>query len=433
MFQSPEKYDAQTPGNDRRPVGERKEQSAPMRYRKPCGGSLTGSMGDHSRFRLARAVWLAALAAVGGVCGAADQVWAQTPASAPKTMLVVPPAPLLPATLGKLKRVAEGDAGDGLGQLDAGDTGVLTEDGLKRFARSEYVDGAQHGTVTVYKFGDVSGAVAAFDYFRRPWPLGAAKVGDESAPGSGDEIVFRSGLNVVRESFNLHGEHVGSLLGELIEHLPKATGTTALAPLLPSMLPAKGLEADSVRYALGPAGYQAMGGVLPPGIVGFDKSAETVMAKYKGEGALTLLLYPTPQIAGEHGRSVEAELGHDAAAGTVKVRREGPLVLLTTGAWKPAEAQTMVDGIHLHSEVSFDKPMPLEFHAEVQKTFSLLTSIAIFCGIGALAALVLGLFFGGGRALIRVMQGKPAASEPEFLRIDLRGPANHELRDGPKA
>ena len=119
-------------------------------------------------------------------------------------------------------------------------------------------------------------------------------------------------------------------------------------------------------------------------------------------------------------------------SGTVKLRREGPLVLLTTGAWKPADAQAMVDGIHLRSEVTFDKPMPLEFHAEVQKTFSLLTSIAIFCGIGALAAVVLGLFFGGGRALIRVMQGKSAASEPEFLRIDLRGAVGKDLGSQPK-
>ena len=37
-----------------------------------------------------------------------------------------------------------------------------------------------------------------------------------------------------------------------------------------------------------------------------------------------------------------------------------------------------------------------------------------------LAAVILALFFGGGRALIRVMQGKPAATEPEFLHIDLR-------------
>jgi hypothetical protein len=49
--------------------------------------------------------------------------------------------------------------------------------------------------------------------------------------------------------------------------------------------------------------------------------------------------------------------------------------------------------------------------------------------VGSLAAIVLGLFFGGGRALIRVMQGKPAATEPEFLRIDLRGPVGKNLRD----
>jgi len=394
-------------------------------------------MGDLFGFRLVTSTRLAVMAAVGMVCGTGGAVRAQAPADAPRTTLVVPPAPLLPATLGKLKRVAEGDAGDGLGQLDAGDAAVLTEDGLKRFARSDYVDGPQHGTVTVYKFGDVSGAVAAFDYFRKPGAAAfGAKVGDQSAPGVAD-VVIRTGVNVVRENFNLHHDSVEGLMLELIEHLPKATGTAALAPLLPTMLPAKGLEADSVKYALGQAGYQATGGVVPPGIVGFDKSAETVTAKYKGQGMLTLLLYPTPQIAGEHGRAVEAELGHDAAAGTVKVRREGPLVLLTTGAWKPADAQAMVDGIHLHSEVSLDMPMPLECHAEVQKTYSLLTSIAIFCGIGMLAALVLGLFFGGGRALIRVMQGKPAASEPEFLRIDLRGPvsvpATQKLPDRPEA
>jgi hypothetical protein len=89
----------------------------------------------------------------------------------------------------------------------------------------------------------------------------------------------------------------------------------------------------------------------------------------------------------------------------------------------------MVDSVHLRTELSFDKPMPLEFHTEIQKTYSLLESIAIFCALGALAAIVLGLFFGGGRALIRVMQGKPAATEPEFLRIDLRGVGVHPWKD----
>jgi hypothetical protein len=52
---------------------------------------------------------------------------------------------------------------------------------------------------------------------------------------------------------------------------------------------------------------------------------------------------------------------------------------------------------------------------------SLLTSVAILSGLLALAAVILGLVLGFGRAAIRVMQGKPAATEPEFLRIDLSG------------
>ena len=354
------------------------------------------------------------------VMGAATVGFAQEA----KTTLALPPAPLLPAQLGSLTRVAEGDSGDGLGSVDAADAAVLKEDGIRRFARSEYKDGAQHGTVTVYKFMDVSGAVAAFDYFRRPGPVGAAKMGEQTAPGADKDIVFRSGVNVVRENFNLHGDHAGSLMEELIPHLPKVGGPAALAPLLPTYLPVKGLQVESVRYALGPDGYQAMGGALPPEILGFDKAGEVITAKYAGKGTLTLLMYPTPQIAGDHLRQIEAHLKTvGPSAGTVVLRREGPLVLATTGAWAEDDAKAMVEGIHLRNQVTFDKKMPLEFHAEVQKTYSLLTSIAVFCGVGALAAVILGLFLGGGRAAIRVLQGKPASSEPEFLRIDLRGQA----------
>ena len=173
-----------------------------------------------------------------------------------------------------------------------------------------------------------------------------------------------------------------------------------------------------------------MGGVLPADLVGFDKSAEAVTAKTNSGGVLTLLLYPTPEIAGDHLRMIEQTMAQrGAAAGTVTLRREGPLVAMTSGNWKAETAQATVDGIHLRSEVTFDKPMPVEFHAEVRKTYSLLMNIVIFSGIGFLAALVLGLFFGGGRALIRVMQGKPAASEPEFLRIDLREASRRRLID----
>lgn len=368
------------------------------------------------------------------VCAAL--LWAGPSANGQQTVLMEPPAPLLPATLGKLTRVAEGDSGDGLGQLDAAgivpqDKAVLSEDGLKRFAKSDYDEGTSReprATIAVFSFRDASGAISAYDYFRRDG-MRAEKLGDE-AVASADEVLLRSGINVVIVTHSrLRRDEVSTAAGQLIDHLPKAHGATGISPLLPTLLPQKNLDADSVKYALGPAGYAAMNGVLPGGAVGFEKNGEAVTAKYRGGGTLTLLLYPTPQIAGERERAAENAL---ANAGGAKVRREGPLVAIASGAWPSGAAQKMVDGVHLRTDVSFDRPMPLEFHTEIRKTYSLLQAVAAFCGLGALAAIVLGLFFGGGRALVRVLQGKPAYTEPEFLHIDLRG-RPHEIRTGADA
>jgi hypothetical protein len=101
------------------------------------------------------------------------------------------------------------------------------------------------------------------------------------------------------------------------------------------------------------------------------------------------------------------------------VRREQELVMVASGALPATEASAMLANVHMHQEVAIDRYMPPVFHAEVQKTFSILTNIAILSGVLMGAAVLLGLFLGGGRALIRVLQGKPAAVEPEFLSLHL--------------
>jgi hypothetical protein len=335
-----------------------------------------------------------------------------------KTVLAIPPAPLLPEAM---RTGPNHDAGNGAPSWSGADGPILIEDGIKRYERGDAAASpvahgtVPSGTVTVYQFDDATGAYSAYTYLRK---------------SHGDRVLL-SGVSVVVPDLKLYPESAEVLLKTVQVGLPKVGGTKGLAPLLPTYLPAKGLERDTVQYALGPAGYQAMGAALPPGIVGFDKAAEVVTAKYQGKGTLTLLLYPTPQIAGDHGRQIETEMNRQgSAAGTVKLRREGPLVLMTTGAWKASEAKELVEGIHLRNELTWNKPMPLEFHSEVRKTVSLLTSILVFCGLGALAAIVLALFFGGARAAIRVMQGKPAATEPEFLRIDLSGRPARIQSDG---
>lgn len=341
------------------------------------------------------------------------------------TTLVEPPAPLLPVT----ERLVADDAVLAVPADRPETPKALIEDGLKRTeTRAVLTGGKPSGWVRAYQFVDATGAFSAFTLLREG---GKARRSDSpsvtEAELPGGELVLLDGVSVVR--MVAHGGDPASLLAAIETGLPKIAGRHGVPPLLPTLFPAPGLDTARMRYSLGPTSYQAMGGVLPPEILGWDKSAEVATADYTGRGgrgSLTLALYPTPQIAGIVGRAIEEAVNRTiakdgpAALGTMKLRRVGPLVVMTTGAWTAAQAQAMVDSVHLSQEVTFDKKKPPEFHAEIRKTATLLQQIAVFTGILILAALVLGVFLGGARAGIRVLQGKPAASEPEFLTIDLR-------------
>ena len=353
-----------------------------------------------------------------------------------QSRLVEPPAPLLPSTLGDFTKSTPAEVGDGLGALATlPDAAVLKEDGVKRYEQSEYTSGPQHGTIAAYQFIDASGAIAAFSYNRKPGSSIPVKRYGDNTVTTPEGIVFQSGVNLVVAKLALPANRTDALLGELIPRLPKVSGPAGQPPLLPTYLPEKGFVAGTARYALGPAAYTAMGGVLPANILAFDKAGEAVTAEYQShahaKGVLTILLYPTPTIAGDEGRAIEAYFkANPVSSGVATIRREGPMLMVATGGFTSAEAQALVDNIHLRNEITWNKEKPAEFHAEVTKTASLLTSILVFCGVGALAAILLGFFLGFGRAGIRVLMGKPAASEPEFLRIDLSGKPNASLQSG---
>jgi hypothetical protein len=390
-------------------------------------------MRDCSRQIARVAVCVISVLLTAALCtGSCVQAQAQGSVPVAKTMLVEPPTPLLPERFGAWQHVKSESDGSLAAAYDGFTETVLKEDGLTRFASSTYKRDGSGETILMkaFQFGDATGAVAAYTYFRSPEGHTAPqlKLGPDASLAGNGFLTFRDGTTVIETDYN-DGLRASDLTA-LEVTLPKVGGPAGIAPQLPTLLPAKGLDAGSLRYALGPASYREMGGVLPAEMMGFEKSAEAVTAKYKEGGVLTLLLYPTPEIAGEHEREIEAlsRQSGTALAGTVKMRREGTLLILTSGAWPLDEAQKMVDGIHLRSEVTWNKPVPLDYQTEVRKTFSLLVNITIFCCLAFLAAIVLALFLGGGRALVRVMQGKPAATEPEFLHIDLSGPVGKPLR-----
>jgi hypothetical protein len=199
-------------------------------------------------------------------------------------------------------------------------------------------------------------------------------------------------------------------------------------------LPQASLDKQTTHYALGPAGYAGGGGVLPPELVGFDRGAETVTSNYSlrsGQATLTIIDYPTPQMAAAQEGRVRSYIkagGHaqppwpkpltDSDQASLEVRRSGPLVILVSGDAIPDESHKLLETVHFESNLT-SVPQPSE--SEVAKTGQLLMGIVTLVLIGAGAAILLGFFLGGGRALYRIARGKPVSSvyETEFIQLNL--------------
>jgi len=344
----------------------------------------------------------------------------------------LPETPLLPASFGEWKTAGNPIANPTYSILLANvNKAALEEDNPQRSAVGDYTRAGKTVHVEAVQFNDKTGAYSAFTLVEQPGMRVVKDVGDNAAVGEG-AVLFAVGSTVVL----VNGADASDLtsLKPLAEGVPKPQGNKGVAPLLPTFVPEKGLVAGSVRYAVGPATYAAQGGVLPAQSLGWDKSGEAVTAKYndkRGQETLTILLYPTPAIAGNFTRQVEGETeGLGPTFANTKVRREGELVMLANGTFSADEAQKMVENIHLRQEVTFDKDVPPEFHTEVQKTFSLLQAIALLFAVLGGTAVALGLILGFGRAGLRILMGKPAAVEPEFLSLHL-APQNAAPRPGP--
>jgi drug/metabolite transporter superfamily protein YnfA len=359
-------------------------------------------------------VWVAAGAVAAGLGLAAG---AQT-----SIAITEPSTPLLPVSFGEWKTAPAGSGAVGTISLAAANKAALEECGPVRSAVADYARGGKAIHVEAVQFGDRTGAYSAFTLVRRPGMQAGTTLGQYDSVGEG-AVLFMAGSSVVLVS----GASAEDLAGlkPLADGLPKVMGSKGMAPLLPALVPARGLVQGSLRYALGAATYSAEGGVLPAASLGWDKNAEAVTAEYedkRGKETLTLLLYPTPTIAGRFAREIEnaaPQMGPKFAG--AKVRREAEIVMLAEGTFSPDEAQRMLEDIHMKQQVSSDRDMTFALtpHEQVMQGASLFKSILILGGVLMLAAVVIGVFLGAGRAAYRMARGKPAAAEVEFLSLHL--------------
>jgi uncharacterized protein DUF6599 len=381
--------------------------------------------------RIARIAILVALAPQ-AILASAQANPASRSAAPVKIDLPPPPKPLLPdafagwVAAGPIKTLTD------LAQVDNANAAALKECEFLNAALVTYKRDAETLSVRALRFNDMSGAYDAYTLYRQDdWPR--EEIGT-SAASNHNRVLFWEGNTVVDATFSSIGPMSAAELRELAKQLPIPMGNKAIAPPILANLPQAFLDKQTTHYALGPASYTGAGGVLPAGMIGFDRGAETVTANYSlssGPATITIIDYPTPQMAAAQESKLRAYVKAgkqaqpafpkplaDSDQASLEVRRSGPLVVLVSGDAIPDESHKLLESVHFQEDL-VSIPQPTE--SEVNKTGRLLLGIAELVIIGSAAAILLGLFLGGGRALYRIARGKPASSvyESEFIRLNL--------------
>lgn len=352
-------------------------------------------------------------------------------AASSATTVSMPPTPLLPDSFGPWH--ATGTADNAL----SFDPAVARELIVQRTDAKTYTADGATAVISAVQMTDSTGAYSGWTLKRaaatgeplRPC-AGGNSLGSNCAVSAGRLLFWEGNTLVLIAPSGTHAVSAGSF-SELIGALPKPLGAKGRPPLLPTRLPAAGLLPETERYSVGPATYAAEGGTLPADVLDFAKSPEILTARYTGrggDGLLTSIFYPTPTIAGVAQHALEKAIADRTLpagmlSGSPTVRRSGPIVALVTGDFTKAQAEKLANGVKYNAEVTWNKPEGYMDQFTISRTGNVVVQIIILVLTIVAAAAVLGVVFGGGRALIRKARGKPLSSleDAEIIKLDLRG------------
>jgi hypothetical protein len=298
-------------------------------------------------------------------------------------------------------------------QADAAYPAVLTEYGFIDSETATYTrDDGRKLTLKAARFNDATGAYGAFTFYRQP-TMTSEEIGTKAASAGNRILFFRSNV-LLDANFGRVTEMSASELRELAGLLPSAKGAADNLPTLPEYLPKKDAVANSAKYILGPQALLVAKSPLTAEQVDFSHDPEVLMQDYSSKGGaltLTLLDYPTPQIAGERLRALQSAQQTSPA---FLARRTGPILDVVTGAVDSSEAQTLLNSVNYEAEVTWNERTSFSKRDNIG---NLVLAVFALIGIILLISLIFGVFFGGIRILAKRLFPNRLFDRPEDLEI----------------
>jgi hypothetical protein len=178
---------------------------------------------------------------------------------------------------------------------------------------------------------------------------------------------------------------------------------------------------------MGPVTLERVGSPLPSAVVDFKLRAEVVIEKYPvnaGDATLMLIYYPTPQIAIEKLRQIDAahQVMSQPQAGVTPIldvgpffdRRTGPIIVIAAGPLSQSEARSLLSSISYEADVTWNQNTYL---SKKNNVANFLVNAILLCGIVIGLSLVAGLGFGGLRILLKRLFPNRVFDRPEDMEF----------------
>ena len=356
-----------------------------------------------------------------------------------------PAASILPKQFGGWQISGSSRTSDDPAVADPVNAAVLKEYGFTNFESATYTrDDGRKLAVKAARFADASGAYGTYTYYKTREML-SEQIGDGAASMNERVLLYRGNI-VVDAVFQKLSAMSAAELRELADGFPLPTGNTRNLPDLPAYLPKQSYVKNTAKYVVGPAALQKVNSPLPSELVDFTLGAEVVLGNYNsssGEATLMLISYPTPQIAADHLRRIDAARprssqlpdGSPMAAGAILQgpifdKRTGPMVVIAAGPLSPDEAKALLASVNYDANVTWNENTSFGKGASMAKL--VMNGIILSLVIAGLA-LVAGVAFGGLRILAQRLfpgRGFDRPQSREFISLRLSETAPEPLSDG---
>ena len=313
---------------------------------------------------------------------------------------------------------------------DAANAALLKEYGITGFESATYVrDDGRKLALKAAKFTDASGAFGAFTFYNQP-EMQREAIGDQGSSFN-QRILFYRGNILVDAVFDRLTAMSAAELRELAGTLPRPQGNANNLPPVLAYMPKRDYIRNTEKYVVGPLGLAHIPSPLPASLIDFSAGTEVVLGRYQvsgGEAILMVISYPTPQIAAEHMKVVDATRSapqqQPGEASIVNVgpfydKRSGPLLAIASGPISQSDARTLLGAINYDADVTWNQNT---FFDKKNNLANLLVNIILLCGILMGLAIVAGLAFGGLRIAVRqLLPGKifKDPDEVEFIALHL--------------